>query len=56
MKLTAPKFITFIIAAILAVLAIVANFVAIPFVSAYAFYFLLAGFVLLVLGLFIKGL
>ncbi len=56
MKLSAPKVITLIVAVVLAVLALVAEFVAIPFVSAYNLYILLAGFVLLVLGTLIKGL
>lgn len=56
MKLTPPKGITFWISVILVVLGIVASFVAIPFVSTYALWFVVAGFVLLVLGLLIKGL
>lgn len=56
MKLTPPKGITFWIAIILAVLGLVGKFVTIPVVSAYNFWFVFAGFVLLVLGLLIKGL
>ena len=56
MKLTPPKTITFLVAVVLAVLGVVATFVAIPFVSTYALWFVVAGFVLLVLGLLIKGL
>lgn len=50
MKLTPPKVITFWIALILGVL------ITIPLISAYAFWFLFAGFVLLVLALLVKGL
>jgi heme/copper-type cytochrome/quinol oxidase subunit 1 len=56
MKLTPPKRVTFWISVVLALLALVAKFVNIPVVSAFNFWFLLAGFVLLVLGLLIKGL
>jgi heme/copper-type cytochrome/quinol oxidase subunit 1 len=56
MKLTPPKRVTFWISVVLALLALVSTFVAIPVVSAYSFWFLFAGFVLLVLGLLIKGL
>lgn len=56
MKLTPPKVITFWIAVILAILAFLGTITTIPFVSAYAFWVLLVGFVLLVLGLLVKGL
>jgi len=56
MKLTPPKSITFWIAVILGLLGFIASLVAIPFVSTYAFWFVFAGFVLLVLGLLVKGL
>jgi hypothetical protein len=56
MKLQAPKNITFWIALILAVLGLLGQITTIPFVTAYAFWFEFVAFVLLVLGLFIKGL
>jgi len=56
MKLTLPKVITFWIAVILGVLGFLGTFMTIPLVSAYSFWFLFVGFVLLVLGLLIKGL
>jgi hypothetical protein len=56
MKLTAPKVITFWISVVLAVLGFIGTLVTIPFVSGFAFWFLFAGFVLLVLGLLVKGL
>lgn len=54
MKLTPPKKITFWISVILAVLGVIGKFV--PFLAPFSFWLLLAGFVLLVLGLLIKGL
>ena len=56
MKLTPPKTITFWISIVLGVLGFLGVLVAIPFVSTYAFWFLFVGFVLLVLGLLVKGL
>jgi hypothetical protein len=56
MKLTPPKMLTFWIAVILGVLGFIGKLVAVPFVSANSFWFLFVGFVLLVLGLFVKGL
>jgi membrane protein YdbS with pleckstrin-like domain len=56
MKLTPPKSITFWIAVILGLLGFIGSLVKIPFVSTYAFWFELAAFVLLVLGLLVKGL
>jgi len=55
MKLNPPKKITFYISLVLALLGLIGYFVAIPFVSAYAFFFVLIGYILLVLGLLIKG-
>lgn len=54
--MNAPKSLTWVIALILGVLGIVANFIAIPFVSAYAFWFVAAAFVLLALACLLKGL
>ncbi len=56
MKLSEPKVITFIIAVIIALLALLGTFVTIPFISANAFWVLLIGFILLVLGNLFKGL
>jgi hypothetical protein len=56
MKLTPPKVITFWIAVVLGVLGFLGKLTTIPLVSAYDFWFLFAGFVLLVLGLLVKGL
>lgn len=56
MKLNAPKQIVWIIAVIVGVLGILGHFVVIPFVSAYAFWFVVVGFVLLALATLLKGL
>lgn len=55
MTLNAPKQIVFIIAVVLAVLALLGYFVAIPFVSTYAFWILLIGFIVLAGGVTMKG-
>ena len=55
MKLSAPKQIVFLISLILAIIAVVSHFVGIPFVSLYQFWILLAGYVLLALGVVLKG-
>ncbi len=54
MKLTAPKMVTFGIAVILAVIALVAE-VAIAAWAPFTFWLLLLGFIVLALGNFIKG-
>ena len=57
MKLTPPKVITFWISIGLGALGFLGKIIStIPLVSENAFWFLLAGFVLLILGLLIKGL
>ncbi|MBN1153709.1 hypothetical protein JXB12_02170 [candidate division KSB1 bacterium] len=56
MRLNAPKNITWWISLILAVLAVLGKFIAIPFITVNAFWVLLVGFVLLWLGTFVKGL
>jgi len=56
MKLNAPKKITWLISLIVGALGIVAHFVAIPVLSVYAFWLVVVGFVLLILGTFLKGL
>ncbi len=55
MKLSEPKVTTFTIAVILGVLGILANLVTIPGLSPYAFWLVAAGFVILVIGNYFKG-
>jgi len=56
MKLTPPKVITFWIAVILGILGFLGSLTTIPFVSANSFWFVFVGWLLLVLGLLVKGL
>ncbi len=56
MRLSRPKNTTWIIAVVVGVLGIVAEFVAIPFVSGNAFWFVTIGFVLLALATYLKDL
>ena len=51
-----PHHYTFLIALVLAILGVVATRVHIDFVSAHAFWFILAAYVLLTLGVLIDGL
>ncbi len=55
MKANAPTKVTLLVAVVLAVFGVIGKFIAIPFVSEYAFYLLLAGFVVLLLGCILKG-
>jgi len=55
MKLSRPKDSTFIIAVVLAVLALLGSLTTIAFVSANAFWILAVGFVILALGNLVKG-
>jgi hypothetical protein len=55
MKLNAPTKNFWWISVILAVIAVVAQFVTIPFVSAYAFWIITLGFIVLVLSTVLKG-
>ena len=55
MRLSAPKKIVFLMALILAVLAIAANFVSIPVVTGYQFWFMTAATILLFIGVAWKG-
>ena len=55
MRLTPPKKWVFWVSVILAALALIGTLVSIPVVSAYAFWLLLIGFVLLALGNAMKG-
>jgi len=54
MKLSAPKKVTWWVALIVGVVGILANFVTIPFLSEYAFWLVVIGFVLLVLATYLK--
>jgi hypothetical protein len=56
MKLSEPKVITFWIAVILGVLGLIGVIASLGFLTTYAFWFVFAGLVLLVLGNLIKGL
>jgi len=56
MKLSAPKNITWWVAVVLGVLGILGTFISIPFVSSYTFFLTAAGFVLLALATYLKGL
>ena len=55
MKLTPPTKNVYWISTVLAVLGLLGTFVSIPFVSAYAFWFVVVAFVLLWLGVSMKG-
>jgi hypothetical protein len=55
MQLSAPTQVVFIISLILAVLALIGYFVAIPFVTAYAFWLAIIGYVVLAAGCLMKG-
>jgi hypothetical protein len=55
MRLTPPKKNVFWIATVLAALGLLGSFVSLPFVSAYSFWFVVVGFVLLWLGNAVKG-
>jgi len=55
MKLSEPKVVTFIIAIILALLAVLGMFISLPLISAHPFYVLSIAFILLVIGNLIKG-
>jgi len=58
MKLSAPKFITWFISLLLGVLGILLylNVLAIPFLTPYIFWLVVAGFGLLILATLFKGL
>lgn len=56
MKLSRPKVITWWIAIILGVFGILATLIPIPALSAYAFWLVVAGFVLLALSTYLKDL
>lgn len=54
-RLNAPTQLVFLISLVLAVLGVLAIFISIPIVSAYAFWFVVAGYVVLALGCILKG-
>ncbi len=56
MKLSAPKNTTFWVGVVLGVLGLLGSLVTIPLVSAYAFWFVFLGFLVLALGCFLKDL
>jgi uncharacterized membrane protein len=56
MKLSPPRVITYIIAVVLAILAVLGWFISIPLISAHPFYVLAIAFIVLVLGNLFKGL
>jgi heme/copper-type cytochrome/quinol oxidase subunit 1 len=55
MKMNPPTKLFFWISVVLAVLGLLGTFVTIPFVSAFAFWFVVVGYVVLVASLFVKG-
>ena len=55
MNLSAPKKNVWLIAVIVGVVGIIGTFVAIPFVSVYAFWLVVVAFVLLLAGTALKG-
>lgn len=55
MKLNPPTKIAFWISVVLAILGLLGSFVTIPFVSAFAFWFVVVGYVVLLGSLFVKG-
>ncbi len=56
LNLSAPKNITWWVAVVVGVLGILARFVKLPFVTQHDFWFVVVGFVLLVLGTLLEGL
>jgi len=56
MKLTPPTQNVFYISVVLAVVGILGSFISIPFVSGYAFWFVVVAYVVLFLGNTMKGL
>jgi hypothetical protein len=55
MTLNAPSQVVFVIAAIIAVIAVIGSFVVIPFVSTYAFWIVVLAFIVLAGGVVMKG-
>jgi len=55
MNLSAPSQMMFIIAVVVAIIAIIGYFVSIPFISAYAFWILVLAFVILAGACLMRG-
>jgi len=55
MKLNAPKQIVWLISILLGVLGLIGQLVTVPYLTAYAFWLVLVGLVLLALGNILKG-
>lgn len=55
MRFSPPKKTTFWITVVLAALGFIGSFVSIPFVSGYAFWFVVVAYVVLAISLFVKG-
>lgn len=56
MKLNAPKQVTWLVALLLGLLGLLGKLFAIPVISDYAFWLVLIGFVLLLLGAYFRNL
>ena len=56
MNLSAPKQVTFIVAVVIALLGLVGSFVALPVLSAYSFWLVVLGFVVLAAANMMEGL
>ncbi len=56
MQLSAPKQVTFWVAVVVAVIGLIASFVAIPFLSTYALWIVVLGFIILAAGNVMEGL
>ena len=56
MKLNAPKLVTFWVAVVIGLIGLIAGIAPIPVVSPFAFWVVVLGFVILVLGNLLKGL
>jgi hypothetical protein len=56
MKLSAPKQITFWVAVVVALIGLIASFVTIPFLSGFALWIVVLGFVILAAGNLLEGL
>ena len=55
MRFNPPTKVTFWVTVVLAALGLIGSFVAIPFVSGFAFWFVLVAYVVLAASLFVKG-
>ncbi|MBN1497715.1 MAG: hypothetical protein JXA07_13150 [Spirochaetes bacterium] len=55
MQTNAPKFVVWVVAVVIGCLGVLAHFVAIPVVTAYAFWFVVVGFAILAVASVVKG-